>query len=334
MDRAYGAACGAGAEWQFGGRAGGSDQRVRYADRQQAGRRESSPAQTAICGSQRSTPARSPRSIRRPARSRSSRRRLPTPARSGSRRALTATSGSPSSRPTRSARSTRARTRSPSSRSRQPPHSRWPSRPDPNGNMWFTEDGGNKIGEINPTTHAITEFTVPTPSSQPFGIASGPDGNIWFTEKSCEQDRGLQPGDGNDQRVPDADSGGGTQRHLHRPRRHPLVHRAGECCEQRRTHRPHDSRDQRVRHPTPMGDPVVIAPGADGNMWFTEGVGKVGAINAVTKTISELTVPTASSGPVGITPGLGRKPVVHRGRRRQGRFDWGRCAGGRCSMRP
>ncbi|MGB7587935.1 MAG: hypothetical protein WBM00_04425, partial [Solirubrobacterales bacterium] len=29
---------------------------------------------------------------------------------------------------------------------------------------------------------AITEFTVPTHISRPFGITAGPDGNVWFTE--------------------------------------------------------------------------------------------------------------------------------------------------------
>ena len=37
----------------------------------------------------------------------------------------------------------------------------------PDGNLWFTEKRRNKIGMINPTTHAITEFPVPTASSGP-----------------------------------------------------------------------------------------------------------------------------------------------------------------------
>ena len=53
----------------------------------------------------------------------------------------------------------------------------------PDGNLWFTEYAGNKIGMINPTTHAFTESgTLPTAASQPSGITTGPDGNLWFTE--------------------------------------------------------------------------------------------------------------------------------------------------------
>ena len=35
---------------------------------------------------------------------------------------------------------------------------------------------------INPATHAITEFPVPTANADPYGITAGPDGNLWFTE--------------------------------------------------------------------------------------------------------------------------------------------------------
>ena len=53
----------------------------------------------------------------------------------------------------------------------------------PDGNLWFTENvSGGKVGEINPTTHAVTEFPIPTTNSGPLGITAGPDGNLWFTE--------------------------------------------------------------------------------------------------------------------------------------------------------
>jgi DNA-binding beta-propeller fold protein YncE len=53
----------------------------------------------------------------------------------------------------------------------------------PDGNLWFAEQAVGKIAEINPTTHTITEFVVPSGSgSSPNGITAGPDGNLWFTE--------------------------------------------------------------------------------------------------------------------------------------------------------
>src|SRR5260221_6830523 len=51
----------------------------------------------------------------------------------------------------------------------------------PDGNVWFAESGGNKIGRITPSG-SITEFPTPTKSSGPWGITTGPDGNVWFTE--------------------------------------------------------------------------------------------------------------------------------------------------------
>ena len=52
----------------------------------------------------------------------------------------------------------------------------------PDGNLWFTEFNGNKIGRIT-TAGVVTEFAVPTADSGPVGITAGPDGNLWFTEE-------------------------------------------------------------------------------------------------------------------------------------------------------
>jgi streptogramin lyase len=52
----------------------------------------------------------------------------------------------------------------------------------PDGNLWFTERDGNKIGRIT-TLGAITEFALPTAGSMPGAIVAGPDGNLWFTEQ-------------------------------------------------------------------------------------------------------------------------------------------------------
>ena len=47
------------------------------------------------------------------------------------------------------------------------------------GNVWFSEHTGNRIGRITPRGE-LAEFAIPTPSSQPRAIALGADGNIWF----------------------------------------------------------------------------------------------------------------------------------------------------------
>ena len=52
----------------------------------------------------------------------------------------------------------------------------------PDGNLWFTEPTRGQIGEINPATHAITEFPILYAKSYPVGITAGPDGNLWFAD--------------------------------------------------------------------------------------------------------------------------------------------------------
>jgi streptogramin lyase len=60
----------------------------------------------------------------------------------------------------------------------------------PDGNLWFTDVGGNSIWRFDPLTTTYTRFPVPTQGAfsgnvQPTGIVVGPDGNIWFTENNA-----------------------------------------------------------------------------------------------------------------------------------------------------
>src|ERR1700683_3949495 len=50
----------------------------------------------------------------------------------------------------------------------------------PDGNMWFTEMQGHRVGRIS-SAGVIAEFALPK-GGDPIGIAAGPDGNMWFTE--------------------------------------------------------------------------------------------------------------------------------------------------------
>jgi streptogramin lyase len=56
----------------------------------------------------------------------------------------------------------------------------------PDGNVWFTESDGNRLGRITPGG-VITEFIVPTDFSGPYGIAIGAEGDVWFTERFGNQ---------------------------------------------------------------------------------------------------------------------------------------------------
>ncbi|MHB8568481.1 MAG: Vgb family protein [Nitrososphaerales archaeon] len=60
---------------------------------------------------------------------------------------------------------------------------------DNQGNVWFTEIFGNKIGEVT-TQGELTEFATPTPNSTSLSFGPGPSGitvnkrnnEVWFTE--------------------------------------------------------------------------------------------------------------------------------------------------------
>src|SRR5215470_14909760 len=52
----------------------------------------------------------------------------------------------------------------------------------PDGNLWFTEQGIDRIGRITPAG-VVTEFGAGiTAGAGLGGITAGPDGNLWFTE--------------------------------------------------------------------------------------------------------------------------------------------------------
>ena len=55
----------------------------------------------------------------------------------------------------------------------------------PDGALWFTESGGNKLGRLD-HTGKLTEFPMPS-FVGPYGIVAGPDHALWFTELSVNK---------------------------------------------------------------------------------------------------------------------------------------------------
>ncbi|HSX36819.1 MAG TPA: hypothetical protein VLG13_01730, partial [Patescibacteria group bacterium] len=58
----------------------------------------------------------------------------------------------------------------------------------PDGNVWFTEQSVGKIGKIDLSTHAITEYPISPASgtAAPVSITTGADGNLWFTDQGTD----------------------------------------------------------------------------------------------------------------------------------------------------
>ena len=123
----------------------------------------------------------------------------------------------------------------------------------PDGNLWFADRGSNAIGMINPTTHAIFLFPIPTANCWPDGIAVGSDGNIWFTEAFA--------------------TGGGKIGEIN-----PSTHVVTEFA------LPNVSNGGNgIRYPR------GITAGPDGNLWFAwqgTGAGAIGEINPTTHVIA------------------------------------------------
>jgi streptogramin lyase/photosystem II stability/assembly factor-like uncharacterized protein len=166
------------------------------------------------------------------------------------------------------------------------------------GNLWFTERSGNKIGRIT-TAGVITEFPIPTVGSLPTFIAAGPDGNLWFAESTANQIGRITP------------SGVITEFAISTAGSTPTGIAAGP-----------DGNlwfDEKTANnigritpsgvitefaiPTANSTPVFITAGPDGNLWFTEAIGnKIGRITTA-GVVTEFPIPTASSHPLGIATG-------------------------------
>ena len=168
----------------------------------------------------------------------------------------------------------------------------------PDGNLWFTDLGSNRIGRIT-TSGTITEFVVPTAGSDPGGIAAGPDGNLWFTENSGNKIGRITPS-GTITEFPVPTSGSS-----------PGWITAGPDGNVWFT----ENSGNKIGRITPSGtitefpiptsgcDPEGITAGPDGNLWFVEYFGnKIGRITP-SGAITEFPVPTAASSPAGIAAG-------------------------------
>ena len=173
----------------------------------------------------------------------------------------------------------------------------------PDGNLWFTEDNGNRIGRITPAGQ-IAEYPVPTPDSQPNAIIAGSDGNLWFTEPNGNKIGRITP------------DGQITEYLIPTPRSQTYWMIAGPDGNFWFTELGGDKIGRitpqgtitEYRIPTPFSTPTLITVGPDRNLWFTEQLGnKIGRITPQ-GTITEYTIRTPttqepSNQPVGIISG-------------------------------
>ena len=146
---------------------------------------------------------------------------------------------------------------------------------------------------------AFTDFTVPTLTSQPLGIASGPDGNLWFTELAGNQIGRVTP------------TGTFTEFPIPTPNTAPFGIAAGpdgnlwftEFVGNQIGRVTPAGTFTEFSIPTPSSAPHGIAAGPDGNLWFTEfGANQIGRVTP-TGTFTEFPIPTLNSVPEQIAAG-------------------------------
>jgi streptogramin lyase len=183
----------------------------------------------------------------------------------------------------------------------------WPSWISPDGcKIYITTTrpggpGGQDIWEASrpPVASGITEYPVPTASSEPVGLVAGPDGNIWFTEYSVGKIGRITPAGvitefasgvtqeisgitvGSDSNIWFTESGADKIGRM--------TAAGGSLTE--------------FPLPSSGSFPEQIAPGPDGNLWFTERhANRIGRVTP-DGVIAEFSIPTASSEPIGIVTG-------------------------------
>ncbi len=168
----------------------------------------------------------------------------------------------------------------------------------PDGNLWFTEQVGNRLGRITPQGQ-VTEFaTGITAVSFPTGIAQGPDGNLWFTERGGDRIGRITPQGQVTEFATGISAGSLPTGIAQGPDGNLWFTELG---------------GDRIGRITPQGQvtefaagiragsgPTGIAQGPDGNMWFTEKDGdRIGRIT--TGATRTLTVARTGTGTGAVT---------------------------------
>ncbi len=166
----------------------------------------------------------------------------------------------------------------------------------PDGNLWFTEFHGNKIGRIT-TAGTITEFPTAA-ATNPELIAVGSDGNLWFPEVTSNTIGRMTTAGGYTSfpiltaaaSVIGIAAGSDGNLWFVEAQKFKIgrITTAGVVTE----------------FPVPTQEILLqIASGPDGNLWFAEfNAGKIGRITTA-GVVTEFPVPFAGSQPQGITGG-------------------------------
>ncbi len=175
----------------------------------------------------------------------------------------------------------------------------WGLAVDGQGNVWFAETTGNKIGKLDRATGKIIEYDVPTPNSQPWAVAIGDDGSVWFTERSGNKIGRLVPDTGQfseyDLLTPGSQPVGIDTQGIYVWFTMTAVNKLGRL-------RASDGRIIEFTPPTPNSAPQEVVLNPRGKPWFSLKQGnKLLFIDIETHGLyTEFPVPTSGSEPFGL----------------------------------
>jgi len=167
----------------------------------------------------------------------------------------------------------------------------------PDGSLWYTGQGANKLGRLDPKTGAFKEFALKTPNSGPHGLVADRDGNIWFTAISAGYVGKLNPKTGD---IAEYRPEGGAQIDPHTP----VFDHAGilwftnEETNYIGRLDPNSGKMTLTKVPTPHAVPYGIVILKNGTPFFCEfGANKLASIDPSTLKIREYVLPEADARP-------------------------------------
>jgi virginiamycin B lyase len=167
----------------------------------------------------------------------------------------------------------------------------------PDGALWYTGQGANKLGRLDPKTGEFKEYPLKTPNSGPHGLVADKDSNIWFTAISAGYIGKLTPKTGE---IAEYRPDHGTKIDPHTPvfDRNGILWFTNEETNDIGRLDPHSGKITLTKVPTPHAIPygIVILP--NGRPFFCEfGANKLGSIDPGTMRIREYILPAAGARP-------------------------------------
>lgn len=167
----------------------------------------------------------------------------------------------------------------------------------PDGSLWYTGQGANKIGRLDPSTGAFKEYPLKTPNSGPHGLVADKEGNIWFTAISKGYVGKLDPKSGQISEYRPSD---GKEIDPHTP---VIDHDGVVWFTNEETNYighidPKTGKMRLIKVPTEHAVPYGIVILKNNTPFFCEfGTNKLAAIDPNTMTIQEYTLPNPQARP-------------------------------------